>query len=161
VTTASGLAPWIPPTETVTLAALLELPGNRLFSAEHTGVTGVTGVTSASAADLPTGLRLNAKDKLVVTAPVTSPANRTKWNATITPKTGAVTGSFILSDIVPAPTAKNPNATRTVLRTVPINGVLRQPHGTGGPLGAGQIIVPALPTDSTTESVSRAVRFVP
>lgn len=134
--------PWIVPGKTETLAQLLGLPAGGTFDVTH------SGLVSASSNNLPVEAGLGAANKIVITAPVTQPANTTKWTATITPATGAFAGSFELVDA-----GKN--------RTVPFTGILRQPHGTGGALGAGQLLVPAQPSDPTNEITSGNLRFDP
>ncbi|GEP41609.1 choice-of-anchor D domain-containing protein [Brevifollis gellanilyticus] len=138
VLTRMTVDPWIPPTKTETLASLLGLSGTPTLDVSH------GGFGSAAVGNLPVEVTLNAANKLVVT----QATNSTKWTATITPATGAFAGSFELLDA-----GKK--------RTVPFTGVLRQPHGTGGRLGAGHALVPALPTDLTNETISGAVRFDP
>jgi len=105
---------------------------------------------------------MSATNLVSVTAPVTSPANITKWKIiTLSAKTGTFTGSFILTDVVPAPTVANPAATRSVPRTVPFSGVLRQaPSSSGdGVIGDGYYLLPALPGAASNEKVSGEVLF--
>ncbi|GEP41612.1 hypothetical protein BGE01nite_09030 [Brevifollis gellanilyticus] len=134
--------PWIVPGKTATLASLLGLPGDGTFGVAH------SGFASASLLNLPLEAKLNAANKVTITSPVTVPANLTKWTATITAATGVFSGSFELVDA-----GKK--------RTVPISGVLRQAHGTGGAIGAGHTLVPALPTASSNETISGAIQFTP
>jgi hypothetical protein len=56
-----------------------------------------------------------------------------------------------VSDEIGAPTAEDSNATKRISRKVSFIGVLRQSHGTIGPLGRAHALVPALPTDETHE----------
>ncbi|MES2599053.1 MAG: choice-of-anchor D domain-containing protein [Verrucomicrobiota bacterium] len=144
VVTRVTLDPWLPPSKTVTLASLLGLPADGSFAVAH------HGFASVSLTQMPSELNLDAANKITVTAPVTEPLNATKWKATITPATGLFSGSLELLD----------NGKK---RSVPFAGVLRQPHGTGaqGAVGAGQLLVPALPTDPTSEVISGGIRFDP
>lgn len=147
------LDPWIKPDKTTSLASLLDLDAGGDFQVLH----GAIG--SESDLDLPTDLQLDAKNKLLVTAPVTDPVNVTKWTASLNAGTGLILGSFQVSDEIDAPTAKDPNATKRISRKVSFIGVLRQPHGTSGPLGRGQALVPALPTDETNEIRAENLEF--
>lgn len=134
--------PWIAPTKTRTLASLLELPPEGLFNIAH------SGFASASVLNLPVAAKLETTNKITITSPVTQPPNLTKWTATITAATGAFSGSFELVDA-----GKK--------RAVPFSGVLRQAHGTGGAIGAGHTLVPALPTAPSSETISGAIQFTP
>lgn len=142
VVTRVSLDPWLPPSKTVTLASLLGLPADGSFAATH------PGFASASLTQLPSGLKLDAANKITITTPVTDPPNATKWKATITPATGLFSGSLELLD-------------GGKKRSVPFAGVLRQPHGTGAEraVGAGQLLIPALPTNLTNEVISGGIRF--
>jgi len=155
VATSVSIDPWLIPSKTTTLATLLELPTSGDFGFEY------TGFTSASSANLPTDLKLDSTGKIAITAPITLPPNATKWNAKLDANTGAIIGSFTLTDQVPAPTLSNLAAKKNVTRLVPFTGTLRQPHGTGigGPIGAGFLQIPALPTDSTNEVLSGGLHF--
>jgi hypothetical protein len=74
------------------------------------------------------------RDTISVLTPVTTPANVTKWTMSVIPATGAFSGSFTLSDVVPPATS----------RSVSFSGVLRQ-GPSGEPLiGAGFYLVPSL-----------------
>jgi uncharacterized delta-60 repeat protein len=155
VATSVSIDPWLTPSKTTTLTTLLELPTSGDFGVEH------TGLTSASSASLPTDLKLDSTGKIAITAPTTLPSNATKWSAKLDANTGAITGSFTLTDQVPAPTLSNLAAKKNVSRLVPFTGTLRQPHGTGtiGAIGAGFLQIPALPTDSTNEVLSGGILF--
>lgn len=150
VTTRVTLDPWLKPDKNNSLAALLELPPGEEFFAEY------DGFASDAEGNLPTDLQLDAKNKILILAPVTTPANATKWTAKFNTASGLITGSFTLSDTLPG-------ATRPTARKVPFTGVLRQPHGTGagGPMGAGYLLVPALPGEPTNEITSGSILFVP
>jgi uncharacterized delta-60 repeat protein len=146
------LDPWLKPDKTNALVDLLELDGGA-FQVSH------GDIGSDSEVDLPTDLLLDTKNKIQITAPVTTPANVTKWTATLNTGTGLITGSFQVKDEVDASTAKNPNATKIITRKVSFYGVLRQSHGTGGILGRGHAMVPALPTDATNEIRAENMEF--
>lgn len=147
------LDPWLKPDKTTSLASLLDLEGGGDFQVLH------GAIDSESDVDLPTDLQLDAKNKILITAPVTDPVNVTKWKAALNAGTGLITGSFQVTDEIEAPTAKNPDATKRINRKVSFIGVLRQPHGTSGPLGRGHVLVPALPTDETNEIRAENVEF--
>lgn len=150
VTTRVTLDPWLRPDRNTSLATLLALPAGEEFFVEH------DGFTSDAAGNLPTDLQLNAKNQILILAPVTTPVNATKWTAKFNTANGLVTGSLTLSDTLPG-------ATRPTARKVPFTGVLRQPHGTGagGPIGAGYLLVPALPGAPTNELTSGSILFEP
>jgi uncharacterized delta-60 repeat protein len=147
------LDPWLKPDRTNSLASLLDLEGGGDFRVIH------GAIDSESDFDLPTDLQLDAKNKILITAPVTDPVNITKWTAAVNINTGLVTGSFQVTDVIDAPTTKNPDATKRITRKIGIFGVLRQPHGTSGPLGRGHVLVPALPTDPTNEIRAENLEF--
>jgi hypothetical protein len=139
VLTRVTIDPWIVPTKTTTLTSLLGLSPSTPFDVAH------SAIESAAFSNLPAEATLTATNKLLVT----QTTNSTRWSATVTPATGAFTGSFELLDA-----GKK--------RVVPFTGVLRQPHGTtSGPLGAGHALVPTLPSDLTHGTISGAIRFDP
>ncbi len=147
------LDPWLKPDRTNSLASLLDLGEGGDFRVFH------GAIDSASDPDLPTDLQLDAKNKILITSPVTDPVNVTKWKAALNAGTGLITGSFQVADAIDAPTTKNPDATKRMVRTVSFIGVLRQPHGTDGPLGRGHLLVPALPIDATNEIRAENLEF--
>ena len=143
VSTVLMIDPWQAPkttAPTVTLAQRLGLTGNS-FNISHSD----TG--SASQGDLPTQLALSAANAVSVVIPL---ANKTKWKTlTFLPTTGAVTGSFEVTDQVNS---------KPVLRTVPFSGVLRQPADAMDPLiGDGSYVLPSL---SSTEKTTGEVMFI-
>jgi hypothetical protein len=80
-----------------------------------------------------------------------APSSNTKawakvWKLSLNLANGTFTGHFVLSDVVAAPTAKNPDATRTVTRRVPFSGVLL--NGVESPFALGQYVVPDLVTSN-------------
>jgi hypothetical protein len=82
-----------------------------------------------------------------VVSVVTPAANTRKWKVTLTPSTGAYTGSFELLDL-------------TEVRKVTFSGVLRQtPTLQDDLIGAGSYLLPALKTTSTTEQTTGSVMF--
>ncbi len=148
VVTRFTLDPWLPPAlakvgvPAITLTNRLGLTAPQ-FTAKH------STIISASFADLPTTLGLNATTNVVsVIAPVTTPANITKWKVTITPTTGAFVGSFVLTDAGKA-------------RTVPFAGMMRQPPSTdtSGLIGDGNFLLPALTPAPNNEILSGEVGF--
>jgi hypothetical protein len=148
VVTRFTLDPWLPPAlakvgvPAITLTNRLGLTAPQ-FSAKH------STISSASFADLPETLGLNATTNVVsVIAPVTTPANITKWKVTITPTTGAFVGSFVLTDAGKA-------------RTVPFAGMMRQPPSTdlSGLIGDGNFLLPSLLVAPNNEILSGEVGF--
>ena len=74
-------------------------------------------------------------------------ANTQKWKMTITPTTGAYSGSFELQEL-------------TESRTVNFSGVLRQtPTLSDNLIGAGHYMLPALKTATNNEQTSGALLF--
>lgn len=148
LTTRATLDPWLRPDRTTSLASLLGLPGDGSFSVQH------DAVDSAFASELPTDLQLDSKNKVLILAPITTPANRTKWAVAFNAANGLITGSYTLSDTLPG-------ATRPTPRRVPFVGVLRQPHGTStnSLMGAGHALIPALPGAASNEQTSTSIFF--
>jgi hypothetical protein len=138
VTSTLRIDPWQAPTMTNRLAARLELGVDGRWQVEHSQ----TG--SLSHAVLPTLAAVSATNVVSVVAP---PANPRKWKMTITPTTGAYSGSFELQEL-------------TESRTVNFSGVLRQtPTLADDLIGAGHYLLPALKTASSNEQTSGAVLF--
>lgn len=141
------LDPWQPPVTAkgavpaITLAQRLGLiaPGNA-FAVQHAP----TG--SAAHGNLPLMLALNSASTVSVTAPLTVPANSTKWKMTVVSSTGTFTGSFELID--------DPHK-----RPVPFSGVLRQPASTSpdAVIGDGHFVLPALPGAPSNEKLAGEV----
>jgi uncharacterized delta-60 repeat protein len=154
LTTSVSIDPWLKPSSGQTLTTLLELPLSGNFAVSH------GGITSNSLPDLPSDLKLNLQNKIIVTAPAN---NTTRWATSLNATTGALTGKVTLTDTVPAPSVNDLSATKTVTRSMPFSGVLRQPHGTGsgGPVGAGHALVSPLVTDQPNEIRSGSVLFEP
>ncbi|MBC8008512.1 MAG: MBG-2 domain-containing protein [Burkholderiales bacterium] len=156
------LDPWLPPVPAVSLAQRLELSVNPLGAANFVPAFGPGSLDlGASFGRLPTQLSLSAKN--IVAVPVTTPLNPSKFALVVVPTTGAFSGSFVLTDTVPAPTVKNPAATKIVDRKVTFTGVLRQPPASENPtyFGAGHFLVPALPgaTDTSQPVGDLRLRF--
>jgi hypothetical protein len=150
VDTRFTLDPWLPPVAAkgsvpaITLAQRLGLsgPANQ-FEVKH------SAIDSASFGGLPTTLGLNATTNTVnVSAPVTSPANATKWKVTLTPATGAFVGSFELND-------------GGKKRSVPFAGMMRQPYigDPNGLIGDGNFQLPSLFAAPNNEIQSGEVGF--
>lgn len=148
LTTRATLDPWLRPDRTTSLASLLGLPGDGSFSVQY------DAVDSAFATELPTDLQLDSKNKVLILAPITTPANLTKWTVAFNAANGLITGSYTLSDTLPGVTRPTP-------RRVPFVGVLRQPHGTStnSLMGAGHALVPALPGAASNEQTSTSIFF--
>jgi hypothetical protein len=138
VTTTLRLDPWQAPTTTTRLAARLELAADGRWEVEH----GDTGSLSHGA--LPTLIGVSATNVVSV---VTPQANTRKWKITLTPATGAYSGSFELLDL-------------TEVRKVNFSGVLRQtPTLADDLIGAGHYLLPALKADQNQEQKTGAVLF--
>ena len=138
VTSTLRIDPWQAPTTTNRLAARLELGVDGRWLVEHS----FTGSLLHDA--LPMLLRVSATNVVNVVSPL---ANTRKWKMTITPTTGAYTGSFELLDL-------------TELRKVNFSGVLRQtPTLTDDLIGAGHYLLPALKAAPSTEQTSGAMLF--
>ena len=132
------LDPWLAPTTANRLAARLELGAEGRWEVEHSS----TGSLSEGA--LPTLVGVSASNVVSVVTPM---ANTRKWRVTLTPGTGAYTGSFELLDL-------------TEVRKVNFSGVLRQtPTLQDGLIGAGHYLLPALKTSPSTEQTAGAVLF--
>ena len=139
VTTTLRVDPWQAPSTTHRLATRLELGANGQWEVEHSDTGSLTHTA------LPTWVGVSA------TNVVTPQANTRKWRMTLTPSTGAYTGSFELLDVTQI---------RTVNRTVNFSGVLRQtPTLADDLIGAGHYLLPALRTDPNQEQKTGAVRF--
>jgi hypothetical protein len=138
VTSTLRIDPWQAPTTTHRLAARLELGVDGQCKVEHSQ----TG--SESHDDLPTLLGVSATNVVSVVAPL---ANSRKWKVTLTPTTGAYTGSFELLEL-------------TEVRKVNFSGVLRQtPTLTDKLIGAGHYLLPGLKSPTGNEQSSGAVFF--
>ena len=138
VTSILRIDPWQAPTTTNRLAARLELGVDGRWQVEHSQ----TGSLSHQA--LPTLVGVSASNLVSVVAPLT---NTRKWKVTITPTTGAFSGSFELQELMEA-------------RIVNFSGVLRQtPTLTDDLIGAGHYLLPALKTAQSNEQTSGAVFF--
>lgn len=138
VTTVLRLDPWQSPTTAIQLAARLELGTEGRWEVEHSS----TG--SPSESGLPTMLSVTPTNLVNVASPQ---ANTRKWKMTITPTTGAWTGSFELLDA-------------TEVRKVNFSGVLRQTPTTVDELiGGGHYLLPSLKNASSNEVRSGAVLF--
>lgn len=132
------LDPWLPPVagnaaifvRPITLGERLDIIGIGPFGVKHSA----TG--SAINRFLPTQLYSFGTD--LITAGLRPQDNITQWNTrAFNPKTGAFTGSFVLSDVV----ANN----KTVRRPVTFSGVLRQPALSSDDLiGGGHYLLPPL-----------------
>jgi uncharacterized delta-60 repeat protein len=150
VDTRFTLDPWLPPAPAkgivpaITLAQRLGLSGSaNQFTVQH------SSISSTSFGDLPTTLSLNATTNAVsVSAPVTTPANATKWKVTVTPATGAFVGSFELLD----------GGKR---RIVPFAGMMRQPliGDLNDLIGDGNFQLPSLFAAPNNELLSGEVGF--
>lgn len=160
---ATKTSPAIAAVPAVSLAQRLELAVNPLGAASFVPRFGPGSLDlGASVGRLPTRLSLSAKNIVTVAAPVTTPVNPSKFALVVVPTTGAFSGSFILSDTVPAPTAKNPAATKNVDRKVTFTGVLRQAPDDETPsfFGAGLFLVPALTGATDTSQPSGEIRLL-
>ena len=109
------------------------------------------GVLSSA---MPSVASMNVNGVVVPTAPVTVPANVTKWKVSVSSATGVFTGSFSLSDVI-APSSK------PTVRTVSFAGILRQPprDEESGTIGGGYLLLPSLQNPSTGEKSSGKILF--
>jgi hypothetical protein len=138
VTSTLRIDPWQAPTKTNRLAAQLELGVDGRWEVEHSS----TGSDSHIA--LPTLVAVSASNAVSVVAPL---PNTRKWKMTLTPTTGAYTGSFELQEV-------------TESRKVKFSGVLRQtPTLTDDLIGAGYYLLPALKNAPSNEQTSGALLF--
>ncbi|MBC8011094.1 MAG: hypothetical protein H7067_13475, partial [Burkholderiales bacterium] len=122
--------------------------------------------TEAQIDGLPASLGLTVAGKPIL--PLVNPA---KFALTLNPTTGAFSGSFFLTDTVPAPTQKDLAATKSFPRKVSFSGVLRhrQPIDLTDitsevvaptvPVGQGFFLLSALPDPASTEQLSGEIRF--
>jgi hypothetical protein len=143
------LDPWLPPLPASKTSAAITL-------AQRLGLTAPdnewhvihSSIASASTPSLPNTVTLNTKNLVSVAAPVTIPANSTKWKVAIVAKTGSFSGSFILT---------NPEGPRTVN----FSGAMRQPPAldTRKIIGAGHFLLPAVRGAISTEQLSGEIRF--
>lgn len=144
------LDPWVAPSTKATVVNRVTVPAGTL--AQRLGLTGsATAATTldlsfglgesydfgADAAKVPTRLNLSPAGAFTVAAPVTTPANATKFTVKVTPATGVFTGSFNLVDVVPP-------ATKATTRKVTFTGILRLPPDSESEpvLGYGQFLLP-------------------
>ncbi len=159
------LDPWLPPTKatrttpSITLAGRLGLApdpvtGLAPFGLDYLAVADAPLTTDQIDA-LPAALDLAATGKPVPPSP-----NPAKFSLKLNAKTGALSGAFVLTDVVPAPTARNPAATKTLTRRVGVSGTLRQPPPSepDGPVGQGYFLLPPLVTGG--EQVSGEFRLL-
>nr|MCU0793239.1 hypothetical protein [Opitutaceae bacterium] len=160
-----ALDPWLPPaaarraTSTtpaqpaVNLAQRLGLAPDATTGAAPFGLDFLPAagspVTPAQLDALPAALDLSARGQ-----PLIPKGLAAKPTLAFNASTGAVTGSFTLTDTVPAPTAKNPDATRNVVRKITLSGTLRQPPATeiDALLGVGHFLLPDLAKGPTPTS---------
>lgn len=144
-----ALSPWIPPVTKGPAATRVTLAQHLGTAADNTtagdlAVSYGEGDLGARTTQLPTVVKLAANNNVLPPEP-----NSTSWALKLTdPKTGRFEGSFVLEDMISAPTVTNPGAMRAHKRQVKFRGVLRQPSGTEnepGLLGAGYLLLPPLP----------------
>ena len=149
LSTICTLDPWLPPlAATKTTAAIMLAQRLGLTAPANEWNVVHSSIASASASSLPTTVTLTTKNLVGVVAPVTIPANSTKWKVAIVPGTGSFSGSFVLTD---------PEGQR------PVNffGAMRQPPAldTRKLIGAGHFMLPALRGAVSTEQLSGEIRF--
>jgi cyclophilin family peptidyl-prolyl cis-trans isomerase len=159
-----ALDPWIPPAAKSTAARPAGTLAQRIgLAADATSggfldvLYGPDGLDLGEHADfVPTRLALDKAGRFSVAAPLTAPVNITRWTIlSMNPATGAVSGSFVLTDqIAPAPA-------KPARRTVNFSGVLRQPPASESEplLGAGFFLLPVAGA-SAAEQSSAAFGFV-
>lgn len=137
VTSTLKIDPWQAPTTTNRLAARLELGMDGRWQLEH------SQMGSFLHASLPTLVGVSATNVVSVLTPL---PNTRKWKMTLTPTTGAYSGSFEVLDLMKV--------------KVHFSGVLRQtPTLTDDLIGAGHYLLPALKAAPSNEQTSGAVFF--
>jgi hypothetical protein len=142
---AAALDPWLPPAKATKTAAAITLPERLALLPIGSGTDAPIALafpgdflTAAEVAALPASLTLRANG----TIPPPSP-NPRSFQLTVTPATGAFSGSFLLSDQVSPPPA------RPVVRKVTVSGSLRQgPDGSDDSLGHAHLLFDPVPGDS-------------
>lgn len=155
-----ALDPWLPPatmaTPTVPAGSLVQ----RLGLGHSSTATGEF-ILSHDTDELDLGARetLLPVEATLSSFGVFTAANAaaTAWKIKLTPTTGAFTGSFILSDTIPAPTATNPFAAKIVLRTATFSGTLHQSPVDETAIGTGYYLLPGFV--KTDEHLSGEIRF--
>jgi hypothetical protein len=91
---------------------------------------------------LPTTLNLSPAGRLTVPLPIPAAADNPVFSLTISPSTGAFTGSFLLRDQVGAPPAK------AIDRKATFSGTLRQGPAGSDTIGRAHILLDPNPADS-------------
>ncbi|MBC8011091.1 MAG: fibronectin type III domain-containing protein [Burkholderiales bacterium] len=162
----AGLDPWLPPVvaqkatktsparPTIPLAQRLDLPTDETGAAPFFIAYDAHVYLGESEYDVP------AEAVLALNNRVSTADNPVKWTLTMTPATGAFSGSFVLTDTIPAPTVKNPDATKSVPRKVTFSGVLSQADAPDQAIGYGHFLLPALPDAASTEQASGEIRLL-
>jgi uncharacterized delta-60 repeat protein len=137
--------PWLPPT---TKAPIFTVPQRLVLNTtgdiEPLFETAVSSLTP----NIPTLLRMDSKGAVSVNLPAVTPANPSGYKITVTPATGAFTGSFNLTD-------------GSTKRLVNFSGVMRQTplsETTGAVIGAGFGIVPQL-TGQSAGTTGTSISF--
>lgn len=137
--------PWLPPT---TKAPIFTVPQRLVLNTtgdiEPLFETAVSSLTP----NIPTLLRMDSKGAVSVNLPAVTPANPSGYKFTVTPATGAFTGSFNLTD-------------GSTKRLVNFSGVMRQTplsETTGAVIGAGFGIVPQL-TGQSAGTTGTSISF--
>jgi len=144
-----ALDPWLPPAKATKTRAAITLP-ERLglippgsgtdtpFQFDFLG----DALTDAEVLALPSALTLRANGTITPPSP-----NPRSVRLSVSPSTGAFSGSFTLSDQVAPPPAK------PIVRKVTISGTLRQgPAGSAETLGHAHLLFDPVPGDSGPDS---------
>lgn len=168
-----ALDPWLPPvkakaaTKTTPAVPAITLADRLGLVTDTTSATAAFGLdylppppaalTETQIDGLPAALALTSAGKPVLPSP-----NPAKFALTVNPATGAFSGSFVLTDTIPAPTPQNSEATKLHPRKVSFSGILRQPPSgeTDAPLGQGFFLLPALPEAASPEQLSGEIRLL-
>ncbi len=145
----AALDPWLPPLAASSSAPAFTLPERLDLLPRGSGTDAPFGLdfigdflTEAEVSALPAALTLRANG----TIPPPSP-NPRSFQLTVTPATGALSGSFSLSDQVAPPPA------RPVTRKVAISGTLRQgPDGASDTLGHAHLLFDPVAGDTGPNS---------
>ena len=154
---------WLPPIAATaklaatTVAQRLGFPAGRDASMQ----TEAFGVElGASAVNVPGLVLLNVKNQFRLPEPKLNP---TRWALSLTPATGAISGSCVLVDLVPTQPGK---PDRKVTRTARFSGILFPPESgaaleAGDVVGDSQMTVPSLVAGQAAEVGAMRLRVVP
>ncbi len=147
-----ALDPWLPPLAATATVPAFTLPERLDLLPRGSGTDAPFGLdflgeflSDAEVLSLPASLTLRAKGSIILPSP-----NPRSFQLSVSPATGALTGSFSLSDQVKPPPA------RPVIRKVTISGTLRQgPAGSDSSLGHAHLLFDPVPGDTGASANER------